>query len=408
MAQKIMMVWEYGANLGHISRLSLVIRELLQRGCEVSLILKECQTISQFLSESELKQITLLQTPRLTKANTKKIKAHSVIEILLANGFGDENYLSMQIAEWRTILDRLRPDLIIADYAPSVMLANRRRNEMAEVIMLGSGFGEIPANAAASSLHLARTYNETEVIEAEARLLKSINSVAEQHQLIPLTQFSDLYKVKHTFLSTIPELDFYDRGGTAHTYMPIIGESEEGYKVQWPLGQGALIFAYIRPSSKVFFPIIAALRSMNCRSYIFAPGLLPRDIIRWSSPKLTIGTHPVDLNSVVRDADLIIHHGGQGVTMKALSKGLPCALVPTQLEQQLMGWKVDKLGFGLSIGRQDSPQVIKEKLTNILVDPNFELAAERLRDRQKAISSDNTLKVVCDYVMDVFNVVTEL
>jgi hypothetical protein len=85
--RKVMLAWEYGANLGHVSRLCLVARELLQRGCEVSLVLQECQTVTQFLSEEELTQITLLQTPYFVQAKSEKIKAHSVIEILLANGF---------------------------------------------------------------------------------------------------------------------------------------------------------------------------------------------------------------------------------------------------------------------------------------------------------------------------------
>ena len=400
MGKTALLAWEFGANLGHVTNLGHLARVLLHNGYRVVLVLKELDTIRSLLSQSELERVTLLLTPKasISRAPTKNVM--SVMEILINWGFDDRAVLEPVVCLWREIIEAERPDVVMADYAPTLLLALRALNghKPSKVLMVGSGFGEIPEGAAAIDILLSPQRNIEKANELEQVVLRGINEVCGSLSLKALAVFSDLFSVDHTFLFTVAEFDFYRRDGTPHSYIGSLGGPEGNPPVHWPDEQGPLVFAYLRPGARQFVRVVEALRRIGCSCVMFAPGLREDDVVRLSTRKLSIVTRPVDLQSVLRDTDLLIHHGGMGTMFAGVQKGVPCMAVPTQLEQQNLGWRTEELGFGLSIGWDESVQNIRVKIERQLNEPRFERVADALMYRYGNLTPEKGLALVMDAV----------
>src|SRR5262249_45146294 len=77
-------------------------------------------------------------------ANPKEFAARSYADILAAVGFGRVSTLRPVVCAWRSILEAIKPDLVVSDYSPLLCLA-----PLAQVPMLaiGDGFVQRPGGA---------------------------------------------------------------------------------------------------------------------------------------------------------------------------------------------------------------------------------------------------------------------
>lgn len=119
-----------------------------------------------------------------------------------------------------------------------------------------------------------------------------------------------------------------------------------------------------------------------------------------------VTTHDfVPLDQLLAECDLLIHHGGIGTTMAAISAGVPHLVCDTDEEPSLTArvgpdgieWQMNcekqltaslvadfirGTGAGSSIDhRTDAPATIRDRIRHLLTDPTYQRAAHRLRQR---------------------------
>ncbi|MFA7061623.1 MAG: hypothetical protein WC156_12510, partial [Pedobacter sp.] len=117
---RFLFAWEQGARLGHLSPMLPIARILRDRGHEVLFAVKELGTAYHFLGDEGFGYI---QTP--IPIGLKKLcrEAVSFADVLSEAGFGDATILGGMIRAWQTIFTLHKPDVILSQHAPTVILA---------------------------------------------------------------------------------------------------------------------------------------------------------------------------------------------------------------------------------------------------------------------------------------------
>jgi UDP:flavonoid glycosyltransferase YjiC (YdhE family) len=78
--------------------------------------------------------------------------------------------------------------------------------------------------------------------------------------------------------------------------------------------------------------------------------------------------------------DLVVSHGGSGSVLGALTHGLPMVLLPLGADQPLNARRCEALGVARVLdARAASADVVREAAADVLADPAYRRAAERLR-----------------------------
>jgi MGT family glycosyltransferase len=82
--------------------------------------------------------------------------------------------------------------------------------------------------------------------------------------------------------------------------------------------------------------------------------------------------------AVMREAGLVVTHGGHGTLIRALAAGLPMLVIPHGRDQVDNARRVTERGAGLSLDTGASVGEIRAAVHRLLEDPNFAAAARRL------------------------------
>ena len=117
---RVLLCWELGGNFGHLARLLALAVALRERGHEPVFAVRD-------LSDTETVfgalRFTLLQAP-VWNAHVQGLPVSvGYAETLLQFGYYDADSLTGIVRGWRSLLDLLRPDLVVFDHAPTALLA---------------------------------------------------------------------------------------------------------------------------------------------------------------------------------------------------------------------------------------------------------------------------------------------
>jgi UDP:flavonoid glycosyltransferase YjiC (YdhE family) len=80
----------------------------------------------------------------------------------------------------------------------------------------------------------------------------------------------------------------------------------------------------------------------------------------------------------MRDAAVVITHGGHGTVTRALVQQRPLLVIPHGRDQNENAIRVTERGAGLSLPNTASQEEIAQALRRLLDDPNFAIAARQL------------------------------
>lgn len=376
---RIAFCWELGRGLGHIARHLPLIRQLVARGDEVVFCARDKIRVAELLRGSP---VQVIEIEAGFTAPAERIRgADSYCEILYNCGFHDANTLRRRVQRLAAQIDDIAPDILVVDFAPSVVVANRGLAR--PLVAAGDGF-VVPVRAL--PMPRFRYWQGTigaASLQIEERVLGTINRALTQLGWPQVDSVATLLGADAEWLMTFAELDFYGERNDA-SYLGSFPVAEFGDVPIWPSADAAKVFAYLRPGPTA----AAALRAcekLGLSVCLYAPEMSVADKQSLDKRFIGIVEAPVDVRAAGAEATLFVSNGNLNTVTASLLAGKAQLALPTSAERYVNARRLELLGAGLA-APQVRPGNIEAKLRGLLANREYTRAAARFARKHAGAS----------------------
>ena len=142
-------------------------------------------------------------------------------------------------------------------------------------------------------------------------------------------------------------------------------------------------------------------------SGVLERGLSVKAAARLAGPQLRLEAEPLHIQQVMAQADLVVSHGGRGTTSAALLAGRPQLLLPTHMEQAMVGRRVADAGLGIVLPVRPTarpgdpaPRVLATDCRRLLTEFDWATTAQAAAARDAGASPAATAERVAERVAD--------
>lgn len=358
---KLFYSWEFGANFGHIGAFLPLGRALRDRGHEVSWIVAQTAPATRLLAREGF---TWLQAP-LAQELLHKNPPLTYADILLRFGYVNADDLMGLVVAWRELFRLGAAQLVLADHAPTAVLAARTLD--LPVMLFSNGFTVPPRQRPLPNMRPWQSFPEAQLLAIEDHAVTSINQVLRRFDKPGLSALHQLFDVEEEALITYPELDHYENRGPAR-YWGSLPNAAIGIAPPWPGIKGKRVFAYLRQETPHTEAALQALHSLGQPTVVYFPGAPEALRNKWQAPHMVFVAEPLDIERAAREADVAITYSSLATTTAFLMAGKPLLLLPSHLEQFLLARRVVGMGAGRVISAEqpatDLPQLLADLLNN--------------------------------------------
>ena len=368
----VLIGWELGANRGHAMRMAALGAQIRNAGHEVSFAVQRVDA----LSEEEAGGSPVWQapvTPRLLLSGSRASGAATtgMADTLARLGFDDAGIVAAMIRSWRQLAAAVRPDVIIADYAPFLLLAARGRIPS---IAIGNAFTLPPA----SMKQLPRLVDGSGAADQGA-MLATINRALDAFTAPPLAALPRLFEADRMIPASFAELDAYAdyRADILANPMPAEFTARAGS------GEEVFVYAHDRmsPDASLWRGLKASGLAVRIHPQR-AQAILLNALAGYG---FLVEPEPVDFATIAARSRIVVSYGGHGFVCAALAAGLPQVICPHDLEKLLYGLALAREGLGAQVSlRNFDPDRFGADLISFYRD---EALARRTRARAKILRS---------------------
>jgi UDP:flavonoid glycosyltransferase YjiC (YdhE family) len=387
----ILFTWEMGAGTGHLVRHLPIARLMRQRGHEVLFAIRERDIFIALAGEEGFASV---QAPCCIDSEAASRELLNYADILAANGFGDASHLSLLMDKWVFIFQEFRPDVVVAQFAPSSILAAYLLRIPA--LLVDCGFGCPPDEAPFPCFRPWLNISRETLMIREQRVLGHINQVCAERSVPTFSSLQKVFRTSAGMLLTVPELDHYT-GRRDGRYIGPIVMLDDGVETEWPEGSAPRIFVYLRPFDELL-TILQILSASGCNVIANLPGI--GDDIRsaFTSQFFRISTTAVRLSRLLPTADIVINYGGHGLASACLLAGAPMLVVPQLAEQLMTAHNFERLGIGEGVRCDEVAVKFAPALRRMLKDSSYRENAGRLSHKYAGYDQAEVIRRLCDTI----------
>lgn len=380
----VLYAWEFGAGLGHAGAFLPLARTLRSRGHHVDWCVLPHPPVAMLLGRE---QFSWIPAPHAVE-RARPGPPLNYADILLRFGYDNPSSLGALVNTWRDIMLTREARLVLADHAPTALLAARTLGLPA--FIYSNGFCVPPRTCPAPNMRpwLSVPRERLQALEAEA--LASINAVLGNYGKPALDALWRLFAVTEDTLLGFPELDHYVERGAAR-YWGGLPDAGVGIPPPWPDIPGSRLFAYLRRDCVHHEAALAALHELGLPTVAFFPDLPDELAARFSAPHLVFSRTPIDLDAAAATAVAAITYGSLSTTTRFLLAGKPLLLLPWHLEQYMLAHRVAALGAGFVIAPERPPAGLAAALRHVVTDPGHAAAAQAFARKYAAFPQETVL-----------------
>jgi hypothetical protein len=329
----VLIAWEIGAGLGHVGRLKIVCQLLMEMNLTVILASKQPVAFNG---------IRCLPAPKQDKPHRDFGFSFNYTDNLAKNGLWHADSMEIVIAQWLDLFEQVQPDLVICEHAPLALLA-------ANLIdlpraMIGTGFSVPPSVAPMPSLQPWMNIPLQLLQQRETDFVVHLNSSLRKWIREPLKSACDLFQGAHKWPCTSAELDHYEERSEAYLGPLVLAKPHVNAASQ----RHALL--YLRSGHRQTIPILEALHGDGWSSSAFLPDCSDDVLERAPLLSCTIHQHPLEMSWVAEHCSVAVTHGGFNTAAQALLSGIKLLVCPIEIEQALLGWRLQSRGLATSLG----------------------------------------------------------
>ncbi len=382
----VLLGWELGANRGHVVRLQTLGVALRNAGHEVSFAVQRIDALSETeAGGSPMWQAPL--TPRLliTGSRFGGTATTGMADILARLGFDDGRIVTAMITGWHRLIAAIRPDVVVAEYAPFLLLATRGRIPS---IAIGTAFSQPPT----TTHQLPQLIDGPGAVDQLA-LLATINRALATVGTPPLEALPRLFDADVMIADGFAELDPY----AANREIALASPLPAGFAAR--AGSGEEVFVYVPERMATDSPLWRGLAASGLPIRIHplrAPAALLEAL---AGHGFAVEPVPVDFTTIAARSRILVSHGGHGFVCAAMAAGLPQVVCHFDLEKILHGLAVAREGLGghVALGNLN-PERFGADLAGLYRD---EALAQRARARGEVLRHRDQPDAPTDVVVGV-------
>jgi UDP:flavonoid glycosyltransferase YjiC (YdhE family) len=384
---RVLLTWELGLNLGHLTRLLPVAQQLKTDGHVVLVAARDIQAAATVLGPAG---IPFVQAPHLPKGIPLPHRATGYADILLSQGWSDRSALWGLTQGWLNIFQLFRPDKLILDYSPTVSLAAR----IAKIptILVGNGFELPPLTDPLPPFPGFSWATPEKAAQSEKMAIANANGALSAFKAPQITALCDLVKDQIRLFATFPELDHYGEREDAEYIGPLLGRLN-GPRVDWPEGTGPKIFACLRPDTSHVKEILASLAAMSAQVICIAGGFTSSQLEPFRRQHIRYSLGAVDLELLL-DADLCITYGAEGTMMRFLMAGVPQLISPWHVETFMAAKRIEAGELGRTLGGSSDALTMVDLVNELISDGPIAKATQEFVTRNDSVASVKAAEIV--------------
>jgi len=363
--------------MGHASACISLARTLLLRGHQVALMFGSLDPLEHF----DAAGCEVFQAVHGMQGGLSA-KPASYAEVLLGCGYDDAARLQPLAETWKGLFEQWRPDVVVADFAPTAHLAARALG--IRRVSFGNGFLVPPRLRPMPSFRFNEAVPREALDNFDARATATINEVLRGWGRAPLDSLAQLLDADDEFLCTLPELDHYSNRPRSGYWGPRFNASS-GVRAAWPVGARKRILAYVKPQHPGLGALLAAFAASGLAVVAFVPGLAPETHGSRAGAMHLLSTKPIRLEPLLPECDLVVSHGGE-MAGGTLLHGIPQLVLPIQFEQYITARRVAQAGVGHMLAYQAGANDVARAMHEVLGNPRYAHAARTLARRYASFS----------------------
>jgi hypothetical protein len=376
---RVSFAWELGLSYGHAIGCAGLARPLSLHGHPIAFMFRELRQLAVIPESSGY---DVFQAPCELQAGENAGTPASYADVLLGCGYRDPGRLVGLLGGWRKLLELWRPDLVVADFAPTALLAARSLG--IRRVTYGNGFFTPPRLTPLPAFRFDEPADAAHLARSDAHALASANAALAHFGVEPLPALADMFTTDEDFLCTFPELDHYGTRPHAGYWGPRL-RLDMGYDVSWPAGVGPRVFLYVQKYLAQMDPLIDCLAAGPYRVLAWVPGLEAPRRARLAARGAVVMDRPARMEQLLRTCDLVVSLGGD-IAHGGLMFGVPQLVFPQHYEQYLVARRVEQIGAGAWIGPGAGREAIEYALRALTGDARFKAAASAFARRYPSYS----------------------
>ncbi len=319
--------WEFGGGWGHLFRLRALAVEFAAK--PLVFAVPDLEKAGQCLP----RDAQIVKTPAVSPSGPQLTFSRNFADSLYQAGFFDSDQLSQCLTEWIELLESLQVDSIVAECAPTALLAARILGMPA--VATGTGFTLPPLRTPLPSHHSWLDLPREVLLESEQRLLSVVNPALQSFGAAPLETAAQLFEGVSRRLCTLPDLDHHDVARRTPYHGITAGTSDLE-----PDSPAPPVFVYMSKRNRFLPGLLKALAAESLSTLAYLPGLERAERETLGSRWLTLTNQPVNINWVSRTCRFAITEGGHNSGGQLLLARIPLLICPRYLEQMLWSYRL--------------------------------------------------------------------
>ena len=333
----VLLAWERGYQPDHAERLSALADHLAGRGWRVVVAAKQPGAIATRPGAAALLQAPVWPIDlRLPAWNiTQRDGLAPWVE-----GFGmaDPSVVAPVLRAWRTLLDAFRPDIVIADDAPGLLLAVR---------------GRIPLLTIGSSVKVPTAEDDD---DEAAALRDRINAILTDQGLRALERLTDSQRGDRSLVFSLPGFDRFPDARTDPVCAPIGLLPPAG-----PAAPDAPILFHLEVPAAQNDVVIAAILRQGGACQVWCPELpdeIAQALERGGVP--LIGS-AAQATRAIAASPCVVHDAGPAFAFRVISARRPQLVLARDSEMIHTGTIIERrgLGQGRTLARIQLPEMLE-------------------------------------------------
>lgn len=381
----ILFCWETGENFGHLARDLPLAKQLRSLGHDVVFAVRDIQVARLILGPENFR---FTQSPRLSGGVSNRPPA-TYAEILLSQGYFSAPILSALLKAWFHIFQEIKPSIIIANHAPTAVLAARCSS--IPVVATCIGFELPPIATVPKSFRPHDAVPTDRLITSETLALGSINQVLESKGIASISHTSEIFSQASVMMTTFPELDHYGPRKQLE-YVGLFSELRPS-SYNWEPTKRRKVFCYLRAAYLYLDNVLMALEAIDCDALCIVPDAEDATLARYDKSTVRVQRETVSIKSTMDKADLIITYG-TGTMHDALLAGKPILICPLNAEQFMVGTRIVSLGAGLILPNGTSVTAMHDVINLMCENQNYMRSAQGFAKKYIGFSSDDAVSRV--------------